>query len=88
MKYHEFIIIIYFKAVVAGLDAAKITKNGENDEKSNDVEDLSSLAPEEKQKQIKKRNKLLRQIEELQAKGHFCSYSLNNVTLEIILQSF
>lgn len=50
-------------AVVAGLDKAKI-----DDKKPEEKVDLSSLPAEEKTKQVKKRNKLLRQIEELEAK--------------------
>ena len=50
-------------AVVAGLDKAKI-----EDKKPEEKVDLSSLSAEEKTKQVKKRNKLLRQIEELEAK--------------------
>jgi len=50
-------------AVVAGLDKAKI-----EDKKPEEKVDLSSLPAEEKTKQVKKRNKLLRQIEELEAK--------------------
>lgn len=50
-------------AVVAGLDKAKI-----DDKKPEEKVDLSSLPTEEKTKQVKKRNKLLRQIEELEAK--------------------
>ena len=62
--------LIFSLAVVAGLNAAKIsaepkTVNTASDAKS---EDLSSLSHEEKQKQIKKRNKLIRQIEELEVK--------------------
>ena len=63
----------FFLAVVAGLNAAKITaeaKESENVAKTTATPepDLSQLSPEEKQKQIKKRNKLLRQIEELETK--------------------
>jgi len=50
-------------AVVACLDKAKI-----EDTKSEEKVDLGSLSADEKSKQVKKRNKLLRQIEELEAK--------------------
>ena len=55
--------LIFVLAVVAGLDKAKI-----DDKKPEEKVDLSSLPAEEKTKQVKKRNKLLRQIEELEAK--------------------
>ena len=55
--------LIFLSAVVAGLDKAKI-----DDKKPEEKVDLSSLPAEEKTKQVKKRNKLLRQIEELEAK--------------------
>ena len=54
-------------AVVAGLNAAKISAEAKQPEEAKS-EDLSALSPEEKQKQVKKRNKLLRQIEELETK--------------------
>ena len=61
-----FEIVVFYDilaAVVAGLDKAKI-----EDKKPEEKVDLSSLSAEEKTKQVKKRNKLLRQIEELEAK--------------------
>ena len=53
---------------MAGLNAAKITAEPKAVESTAKTEDLSSLSAEEKQKQIKKRNKLIRQIEELEVK--------------------
>ena len=53
---------------MAGLNAAKITAEPKPVESTAKTEDLSSLSAEEKQKQIKKRNKLIRQIEELEVK--------------------
>merc|ERR1711892_1636264 len=70
-------IVEDISSVVAGLNAAKITAEPKE---HNIVQsttttatptpepDLSTLPVEEKQKQIKKRNKLLRQIEELETK--------------------
>jgi len=73
-------IVEDISSVVAGLNAAKITAEPKENNVNNVVQsttttatptpepDLSTLPVEEKQKQIKKRNKLLRQIEELETK--------------------
>jgi len=62
-------IVEDISSVVAGLNAAKITAEVKTVESNTaKTEDLSSLSAEEKQKQIKKRNKLIRQIEELEVK--------------------
>ena len=58
-------------AVVAGLNQVKLKQEAEKSESKSEEDTLSELAalsPEEKQKNIKKRNKLLRQIEELESR--------------------
>lgn len=61
-------------AVVASLNAVKMNSTSETKENSSkaaealDLSELSNLTPEEKQKNIKKRNKLLRQIDDLAAR--------------------
>ena len=57
---------------MAGLNQVKLKQEAEKSESAKTEEDtlseLAALSPEEKQKNIKKRNKLLRQIEELESR--------------------
>ena len=57
---------------MAGLNQVKLKQEAAKSEAAKpegaDLAELAGLSPEEKQKNIKKRNKLLRQIEELQAR--------------------
>ena len=57
--------------MVAGLNQVKLKQEAEKSEsksEENTLSELAALSPEEKQKNIKKRNKLLRQIEELESR--------------------
>jgi len=64
-------VIEDISSVVAGLNQVKLKQEAEKSESKSEEDALSELAalsPEEKQKNIKKRNKLLRQIEELESR--------------------
>jgi len=67
-------IVEDISSVVASLNAVKMNSTSETKENSSkaaealDLSELSNLTPEEKQKNIKKRNKLLRQIDDLAAR--------------------